>query len=143
MNGAAQGAQQGAPQGGQMPQGGFGQGGPPGGGHGLGMLPGGPTTSIVLIALFVVTLIVLTIAFYTMFQKAGMAGALGLLMLIPVLNLGVALYLAFAEWPVLAEVARLKLAAASVVSARAASASADGSDGAAPAGVEPALPVGA
>ena len=117
MNGAAQGAQQGAPQGGQMPQGGFGQGGPPGGGHGLGMLPGGPTTSIVLIALFVVTLIVLTIAFYRMFQKAGMAGALGLLMLIPVLNLGVALYLAFAEWPVLAELARVKLLAASAPSA--------------------------
>ena len=141
MDGAAQGAQQGVPQGGQMPQGGFGQGGPPGG-HGLGMLPGGPIASYVIVGLFVVTLIVLAIAFYKMFQKAGMAGGLGLLMLVPVVNLGVALYLAFAEWPVLAEVARLKLVAASVLPAPAASAPADSADAAPPAGAEPALPVG-
>jgi ABC-type spermidine/putrescine transport system permease subunit II len=60
-----------------------------------------------------VTLIVLAIAFYRLYQKAGFSGAIGLLMLVPVVNLGVALYLAFAEWPVLTELARVKLLAAS------------------------------
>ncbi|HEY5539943.1 MAG TPA: hypothetical protein VIL41_00640 [Coriobacteriia bacterium] len=35
-------------------------------------------------------------------------------MLIPVVNLAVALYLAFAEWPVLAELVRVKLLAGSM-----------------------------
>ena len=99
------------------PQGGFPQGGPPGGISGMGgrggLLPGGPFASIFLIALFTVTLIVLAIAFYRLYQKAGFSGAIGLLMLVPVVNLAVALYLAFAEWPVLAELARVKLLAAS------------------------------
>lgn len=117
MNGSAPGAS-GAAQGGQMPQGGFPpgggmSGGPPGGPHGMGLIPGGPIAELVLLALFAITLIVLAIAFYRMFQKAGMAGALGLLMLVPVVNLGVALYLAFAEWPVLSELSRVKLSVAS------------------------------
>ena len=99
------------------PQGGFPQGGPPGGISGMGgrggLLPGGPFASIFLIAFFAVTLIILAIAFYRLYQKAGFSGAIGLLMLVPVVNLGVALYLAFAEWPVLAELARAKLVAAS------------------------------
>jgi ABC-type spermidine/putrescine transport system permease subunit II len=82
------------------------------GGRG-GLLPGGPFASIFLVALFAVTLIVLAIAFYRLYQKAGFSGAIGLLMLVPVVNLGVALYLAFAEWPVMAELARVKLLAAS------------------------------
>jgi hypothetical protein len=121
MDGAAQ-AAQGAAQGGPMPQGGMSPGGgfpggPPGGGPGgMGFLPGGPIASMVILALFAITLIVLAIAFYRLFQKAGFAGALGLLMLVPVVNLGVALYLAFAEWPVLAELTRVKLLAASAPS---------------------------
>ena len=103
------------------PQGGFPQGGPPGGISGMGgrggLLPGGPFASIFLIALFAVTLIILASAFYRLYEKAGFSGALGLLMLVPVVNLGVALYLAFAEWPVLAELARVKLLAASAPSA--------------------------
>ena len=100
------------------PQGGFPQGGPPGGISGMGgrggFLPGGPFASIFLVALFAVTLIILAIAFYRLYEKAGFSGAVGLLMLVPVVNLGVALYLAFAEWPVVAELARVKLVAASV-----------------------------
>jgi hypothetical protein len=107
-----QGAQQGAVAGGAIPR-----GGPPGGigamgGRG-GFLPGGPATSIALIAIFTVTLIVLAIAFYKLYQKAGFSGAIGLLMIVPVVNLGVALYLAFAEWPIAAELGRVKLLAAS------------------------------
>jgi hypothetical protein len=114
MNGTQQ-LQQGAQ--GAMPQG-IPAGGPPGGMGGpgaSGFLPGGPTTTIVILALFAVTLIVLAIAFYKLFQKAGLNGALGLLMIVPVVNLGVALYLAFAEWPVMAELARQKLIAASAL----------------------------
>lgn len=108
-----QGMQQGAnAAGGNMPQGGppGGMGGPGGAG---GFLPGSPIASIVILTLFAITLVVLAVAFYKLFQKAGFSGAIGLLMLIPVVNLGVALYLAFAEWPVLAELARAKLVAAS------------------------------
>jgi ABC-type spermidine/putrescine transport system permease subunit II len=82
------------------------------GGRG-GLLPGGPFASIFLVALFAVTLIVLAIAFCQLYRKTGFSGAIGLLMLVPLVNLGVALYLAFAEWPVLAELARVKLIAAS------------------------------
>jgi ABC-type spermidine/putrescine transport system permease subunit II len=82
------------------------------GGRG-GFLPGGPVTSVALFALFAVTLVVLAIVFYKLYQKAGLSGPIGLLMLVPVVNLGVALYLAFAEWPVLAELDRVKLLAAS------------------------------
>jgi hypothetical protein len=111
MNGTQQ-FPQGAPGG--MPGGGF-AGGPPGGMGGRGgfWMLGGPMTNIVVFVLFAATLIVLAIVFYKLFTKAGFNGALGLLMLVPVVNLGVALYLAFAEWPVLAELGRVKLQAAS------------------------------
>jgi hypothetical protein len=109
-----QGAQQGANAAGQGMR-----GGPPSGLAGMGgrrgFLPGGPVTSIVVVALFVITLVVLAIAFYKLFQKAGMNGALGLLMLVPVVNLGVALWFAFAEWPVLVELAHVKMIAATAV----------------------------
>jgi hypothetical protein len=102
-------------QGGTAPQGGFPQGGPPGGMGGRGGLGiiGGPIGTYVIIGVFIVTLIVLAIAFYKLYQKAGFSGAIGLLMLVPVVNLGVALYLAFAEWPVMAELTRMRLLAAS------------------------------
>jgi hypothetical protein len=138
MNGTQQ-VPQGAPGG--MPGGGF-AGGPPGGMRGpggFGMLPGGPMTSIVVLVLFAVTLIVLAIVFYKLFTKAGFNGALGLLMLVPVVNLGVALYLAFAEWPVLAELGRVKLEAASA-DLRSAVAAPEAAPGA-PA--DPAIPAGA
>ena len=136
MDGATQpgaSAQGGFPQGGN-----FRPGGPQGLGRGAGMLPGGPVTSIVLIALFALTLIVLAVAFYKLFQKAGFSGVLGLLMLVPVVNLGVALYLAFAEWPVLTELARVKLVAASAA-LRAGTAPEAGAASADP--TEPAIPL--
>ena len=54
-----------------------------GGVRGGGLLPGGPIATVVIISLFAITLIVLAIAFYRLFRKAGFAGALGLLMLVP------------------------------------------------------------
>jgi len=37
--------------------------------------------------------------FWRIFKKAGFPGALGLLMVVPVVNLVMILFLAFAEWP--------------------------------------------
>jgi hypothetical protein len=114
MNGTQQ-----LPQGdlGGMQQGGFPRGGPPGGLGGprgmMGLLPGGPVTYIVIAVIFVITVVALAIAFYKLYQKAGLNGAVGLLMLIPVVNIGVAFYLAFADWPVLKELERLRLLVAS------------------------------
>jgi hypothetical protein len=134
--------QQGAQQGGSAAAGMAGRGAPPGGiaamgGRG-GILPGGPTTTIVLVAIFAVTLIVMAIAFYKLYQKAGFSGAIGLLAVVPVINLGVALYLAFAEWPVVAELAQVKLVAASggQPTAAASPTTATASEGA-----EPAIPL--
>jgi hypothetical protein len=42
------------------------------------------------------------------FSKAGYSWALGLLMLIPIVNIIMAFFLAFADWPVQKELRRLK-----------------------------------
>jgi hypothetical protein len=53
--------------------------------------------------------IVLTILVYCkIFAKAGFPWALGLLQLLPVVNLVMLIYLAFAEWPVQRELRQLK-----------------------------------
>ncbi len=59
------------------------------------------------------TYVVLAIAFWQFLKKAGLTPMVALLMLVPVVNLGVALWAAFTEWPVAKEVEQLKLAAAS------------------------------
>lgn len=93
---------------GQMPQGGVPGGmrfgGPMGGRGGL----FGPWLSIGSTLVLVVTLVVLAIVFWKLFQRTGKSGALGLLMLIPVVNLGVMLWFAFSEWSIDAELQRLK-----------------------------------
>ena len=42
-----------------------------------------------------------TVAFWKICEKAGFPGVLGLLMLVPIANIVLPLYIAFAEWPVL------------------------------------------
>ena len=42
------------------------------------------------------------------FSKAGYSGWLGLMMLIPVINLITVCWFAFTDWPVLSELARLR-----------------------------------
>lgn len=102
-----------APQGGRgnFPQGGF-QGGPRGGGRSVMFL--GPYGSIALFVILVVTYAVLAFAFWQFLKKAGLTPAIAVLMLVPVVNLGVALWAGFTEWPVLAENARLKMLVASL-----------------------------
>ena len=53
--------------------------------------------SLVIVVLFVV--IFLLIPYWRIFEKAGFSPALSLLMLIPIVNIAMIYYLAFAEWP--------------------------------------------
>lgn len=49
----------------------------------------------------VVVAAVVIIPHWRIFQRAGYSGALGLLMILPLVNLIVLLWFAFADWPVL------------------------------------------
>ena len=60
------------------------------------MMPG---PAELLIILFIVSVIVAP--FSRIFAKAGYSGALALLMLVPVVNLIMLYFLAFADWPAL------------------------------------------
>jgi len=60
----------------------------------------------VFVALIVVAVKVLI--FCKIFSKAGYSWALGLLMLVPIANIIMAFFLAFADWPVRKELRRLK-----------------------------------
>jgi len=88
----------------------FGRGDFPGG-YGPGRF-GGPGLLLghqlfgMVLGLIVVGLVVF--AFWKLFQKAGFNGALGLLMLVPGVNLAAMLFLAFAEWPALRELEQLR-----------------------------------
>jgi len=48
------------------------------------------------------------LVFCKIFSKAGYSWALGLLLLIPVVNIIMAFFLAFADWPVRKELRQLK-----------------------------------
>jgi uncharacterized membrane protein YhaH (DUF805 family) len=71
-----------------------------------------PALAIVLALLFAfVFLVVVAIKLLIcckIFSKAGYSWALGLLMLIPIVNIIMAFFLAFANWPVLKELRRLR-----------------------------------
>jgi hypothetical protein len=104
--GSGQGVPQGPGPG--FPDGG-GQGfGAPGAGRGFGhMAQGfgpaggiGPIVGMFGLLVWVGVLTLIVVAFWQIFQKSGHPGAMGLLMLIPFVNLGALLYLAFSEWPV-------------------------------------------
>ena len=63
------------------------------------------TTELIII-LFILPFVLLfsilpVIAFWKICSKAGFNGALGFLMLIPIANIILPLYVAFAEWPAL------------------------------------------
>ena len=49
-----------------------------------------------------------TLIFCKIFSKAGYSWALGLLILVPIANIIMAFYLAFADWPVQKEVRQLR-----------------------------------
>jgi len=55
-----------------------------------------------------VLIVALVVVFGMIFSKAGFSAWLGLLMLIPLVNVCAVLFLAFAEWPVHRELNQLK-----------------------------------
>ncbi len=65
-----------------------------------------PVAPVALILIFLVAMLVslavsalMIVAFWKISAKAGFSGALGLLMLVPLGNVILPLFLAFAEWP--------------------------------------------
>ena len=63
----------------------------------------------IVVLLFWLAFAVITIVAYCkIFSKAGYNWALGLLMLVPIVNLIVMLVLAFGDWPILKEMRSLK-----------------------------------
>ena len=56
---------------------------------------------IVILFISVFAFILPVIAFWKICSKAGFSGALGLLTIVPIANIILLLYLAFAEWPAL------------------------------------------
>ncbi|MDD5326721.1 MAG: hypothetical protein PHY02_02780 [Phycisphaerae bacterium] len=64
---------------------------------------------VFLAALFILVIIAIKLMiFCKIFSKAGYSWALGLLMLVPIANIIMAFYLAFADWPVNKELRELK-----------------------------------
>ena len=68
-------------------------------GHGHGLF--GPILGFFMLLVWLGVIAVIVVAFWQIFKKSGHPGALGLLMLVPIVNLGALLYLAFSEWPAL------------------------------------------
>ena len=76
----------------------------------------GPDVAPLLVFMFLVfgilfALVVMAIKaliFCKVFSKAGYCWALGLLILVPIANIVMAFYLAFADWPVLRELRQIK-----------------------------------
>jgi len=66
----------------------------------MAFVPGLPEM-IVLLFISIFAYVLPAIAFWKICSKAGFPGPLGLLMIIPFVNIIFPLYLAFAEWPVL------------------------------------------
>jgi len=56
---------------------------------------------LVIMLILPITMILPVIAFWQICSKAGFPGALGLLMLVPIANIILPLYIAFAQWPAL------------------------------------------
>ncbi len=108
---------------GQIPGGGYGRGfghgfgrgfgGPGGFGHHA-MGPFGAIGGIFMLLVTIGVIAVVVFAFWELFKKAGYPGAYGLLMLIPLVNIGVVLFLAFSDWPVLRELRAARGAATPV-----------------------------
>ena len=60
----------------------------------------GAIFTIFMIFFVLIITIIQIVAFCRIFSKAGFSWALGLLMLVPIANIIMFLFLAFAEWPI-------------------------------------------
>lgn len=68
-------------------------------------VPGVLEIGVILMILFVALLgaLLTVIPFWKIYSKAGFPGPLALLMLVPIANIVLPFYIAFAQWPVLKE----------------------------------------
>jgi hypothetical protein len=67
-------------------------------------MPGSAELLVICAAIvfgFLFTLLVTVLPFWMICKKAGFPGALSLLMLVPIANIILPFYLAFADWPAL------------------------------------------
>ena len=55
----------------------------------------------VIIVLYIATGLVMLVAWWRIYDRAGLGGAYSLLLLVPVVNIFVLLYLAYGDWPAL------------------------------------------
>lgn len=63
---------------------------------------------IFMTLLALIIAVIQIVAFCKIFSKAGYSWALGLLMLVPIANIIIIFYLAFAEWPIQRELRSYK-----------------------------------
>jgi hypothetical protein len=64
--------------------------------------------TMLIVFMVLVIIAIKLLIFCKIFSKAGYSWALGLLMMIPIANIIMAFFLAFADWPVRRELRRLK-----------------------------------
>ncbi len=78
--------------------------------HGTHVAPGFLMLLLIMFGFFVGLIVVAikVLIFCKIFSKAGYSWALGLLILVPIANIIMAFYLAFADWPVQKELRKLK-----------------------------------
>jgi hypothetical protein len=68
----------------------------------------GAIFTIIMIFFVLIVTIIQIVAFCKIFSKAGFSWALGLLMLVPIANIIMFFFLAFADWPILRELRSYK-----------------------------------
>ncbi len=67
----------------------------------MALMSPGPIEMLVVLFVSIVGCGLPIVAFWKICSKAGFPGALGFLMIVPIANIILPLYLAFAEWPAL------------------------------------------
>ena len=60
----------------------------------------GNGTLLTTMVFYIVIIVLVAVAYWKIWRKAGFSGAWSLLMFVPLVNLGAFLYLGFAEWPI-------------------------------------------
>jgi hypothetical protein len=78
--------------------------------HGTHAAPGFIILLLIMFGIFVglIAVAIKVLIFCKIFSKAGYSWAFGLLILVPIANIIMAFYLAFADWPVQKEIRRLR-----------------------------------
>lgn len=67
-----------------------------------------PGPGLIEILLYTIPIVLAVIIFWKIIGKTGRSGALALLGIIPLVNIGLLLWLAFSEWPIEREIRALR-----------------------------------